>query len=709
MNNDLIIDEMVDINILQGRKVLIKDFYQETSINTFIIYCNKNKLKYMDDLKYIDFDFELSKIKGLGSIKIKRLKEKYKQYNELVENMELMLHSSKPLVKYYFNDSGFKMFLDYCERNKLYYMSDLKDFDFDTLLKVKGFGLGKISKLKEKYSKFNKNNIKIIKNDLNSEIHIAEINNDFYDLDIMFLRLYGINENQLVLLKEKYKTIGELLDYIKYEQKYPKGFLKANITKFNDLAIVHMNKDIIHVVNHIINKIESHKYYKILHYRAINEEILETIGLTLNLSKERVRQIEKIVISDMEVYIFYLGLIMSRYELDTGNIYISDNNIKIIKYCIYKLNTDKIICSEDKGLNIYIKEINIPESLELDILKKDSISYENLTKYQCKYLNCIINKKFNLQGKYLVRKKIELFEIYKYILRNYFNDFVDSVTKINEFNKILIEDFKIEQGAQEKYIRMILPDYDEIICKSYVVGFLTDDIEKYLCNRNYPITTLELMKKFDINIELKVHMELEHSSKVIKWDTNKYLSIKNIRVNQRQGKTLKLIIENSLDINNGIMTSEELFENVREYLNTVLNKNDIKTYFSLYSLIKEIYKYDYNFANEKIYYKSDTLPSDYYLGNSIFEENITNKKLNPKNEDIEAFKKVIKKVKKHATLDYKVDLIKELLCSKDEIINKDITDLCRKQGYNTVDIFKIFDRVLDDFIQIGKNRYKRKK
>lgn len=466
-----------------------------------------------------------------------------------------------------------------------------------------------------------------------------------------------------------------------------------------------MKEDIVYVVNNILNEIESHKYYKILQYRSIKEETLENIGSRINLSRERIRQIEKRVLLDLEVYIFCIGLIMSRYQLDIGSIYISDEHIKLIKYCINKLNSDEIICSDDNGLTIYIKDINLPKYLELDILKKESINYENLTRCQSQYLNCVINKRFNAIGKYLVIKNIKLIEIYKYIFENYFYDYIDKESEINEFNKILIEDFNIEQGSEEEYMRIILPQYEEIICKSYLPGQLTTDMEKYICSSNYPVTTSELMMKFGLDIELKVHMELEYGRKVIKWDINKYLAIKNIRLNKIQGKTLKLIIENGLYKNGGVMTSKELFENVREYLSTVLDKNNIKIDYSLYSLTKEIYKYDYNFANKKIYYKSNNKESNHYLNSNVFEENIINENLKSKKEDIEPFKKV----KKHYTLDDKVDLIKEILCSKDEIINKDITDLCREQGYNNVDIFKIFDRVLEDFIQIGENRYKRKK
>ncbi|MDU6983961.1 MAG: sigma factor-like helix-turn-helix DNA-binding protein [Terrisporobacter othiniensis] len=705
MNIKLSNEKTLNDKLLNGKKILIKDFYEETGIITFIKYCDKNNFKYMDDLNNYDFNVSLGKIKGFGSKRIKILEERYKQYTQLKENLNLYLDSENPLIKYYFKENAFNMFVDYCTNNQMYYMKDLEGFDFDTLSKVKGFGVGKISKLKEKYSKFNKNGIQTIEKNLSSGINIPEINHDFYDLDIRFLRLYGISEKQLVVLKKKYNTIGDVLSYIKEEQKYPEEFAKVNITKFNELALVAMKEDIIYVVNNILNEIESHKYYQILQYRSINEETLETIGSRLSLSRERIRQIEKRVILDLEVYIFCLGLIMSRHQLDIGSIYISDENIKLIKYCINKLNSDEIICSDDNGLTIYIKDINIPKSLELDILKKDSINYENLTKYQSEYLNCVINKRFNARGKYLVRKNIKLLEIYKYIFENYFYDYIDKESEINEFNKILIEDFNIEQGSEEEYMRIILPQYDEIICKSYLPGQLTADMEKYICSSNYPVTTSELMMKFDLDIELKVHMELEHSRKAVKWDTNKYLAIKNIRLNKREGKTLKLIIENGLDKNNGAMTSKELFDNVKEHLNTALDKNNIKINYSLYSLTKEIYKYDYNFANKKIYYKSNNKESNHYLNSNVFEENIINEKLKSKNEDIETFKKA---VKKDATLDDKVDIIKDLLCSKDEIINKDITDLCRAKGYNAVDIFKIFDRVLEDFIQIGENRYKRK-
>lgn len=195
-------EKILNNKLLNGKKILIKDFYEETGIITFIKYCNKNNLKYMDDLNNYDFNVSLGKIKGFGSKRIKILEERYKQYTELKENFNLYLHSENALIKYYFKENTFNMFVDYCINNQMYYMKDLEGFEFDILLKVKGFGIGKISKLKEKYNEFNKNDIQIIEKDLNYGINVPEINQDFYDLDIRFLRLYGITEKQLVALKK---------------------------------------------------------------------------------------------------------------------------------------------------------------------------------------------------------------------------------------------------------------------------------------------------------------------------------------------------------------------------------------------------------------------------------------------------------------------------------------------------------------------------
>ena len=70
------VQELSQVDLGYVKDLKIKDIFYDNKFNIFVKYCEEKNIHYLADL--INFDFnELKNIKGLGSGKIKLIKERY--------------------------------------------------------------------------------------------------------------------------------------------------------------------------------------------------------------------------------------------------------------------------------------------------------------------------------------------------------------------------------------------------------------------------------------------------------------------------------------------------------------------------------------------------------------------------------------------------------------------------------------------------------
>lgn len=138
-------------------------------------------------------------------------------------------------IKDVYKDSKFSIFLNYCNENNMIYMSELENFDFFTLLNVKGLGMSKLNNIKELFNEYQ------IKKDItyenNSLINKEEIytNNtkivDIYTSNKFSIFLNYCNDNNIIYM-------SELENFDFFELSNVKGLgetkIKAIINLFND-------------------------------------------------------------------------------------------------------------------------------------------------------------------------------------------------------------------------------------------------------------------------------------------------------------------------------------------------------------------------------------------------------------------------------------------------------------------------------------------
>ncbi|WP_238883863.1 hypothetical protein [Clostridium sp. YIM B02551] len=116
------------------------------------------------------------------------------------------------LISKLYSENVFMLFVEFCERNNLLKISELHNFDFESLNSVKGLGTGKIQKIKERYMSFLSGTYSTKDSHEKVEIYpFASIDKSNYELPIGTLQILGVNRRIVSqLAKRGYINIEDL-------------------------------------------------------------------------------------------------------------------------------------------------------------------------------------------------------------------------------------------------------------------------------------------------------------------------------------------------------------------------------------------------------------------------------------------------------------------------------------------------------------------
>ena len=331
-----------------------------------------------------------------------------------------------------FYENIYNIFVEYCKKEGLVYMSDLCDFDFDKLNNVKGLGTSKILSIKDKYDHYSKN----------TDDTLTKIDTSNYNLSVDTLSLFGISKNIIIILKEhKIDNINSLIQYGN-SNLYR---LNPNIYKKIKNVLVKYEKPILNSVRYILNEFKKEEHYYVIINRA-NGYTLNNIGKELSITRERVRQIERTKLNKLKIILdIVLESIIKKYKykscinLNKLDEYFDDyDDLTLMRYTIsvmykdYYLDfcnkflingeTKETVSERLKGItNYYIKDIvNFTKKMIVitESLEKNNIPYidvEDLTNYLL--LNGYIKK-----GNYIFKSGISYGLICELIIKNHFKN-----------------------------------------------------------------------------------------------------------------------------------------------------------------------------------------------------------------------------------------------------------------------------------------------
>lgn len=354
-----------------------------------------------------------------------------------------------------FYENIFHIFLEYCNTNNLYYMTDLDGFDFSKLKDVKGIGVSKIETIKKKYKKYTDSNL--------DENIFSQVHPDNFNLSIQTLTLFGISKNIVSSLCDSgISTIKSLVEY---------G--NSNLYKINS----NVYKKIINVLSYykapvcegillILEEFKKEENYEVVLKRA-KGITLTKIGSELNVTRERVRQIEVVKLQKLKIMLdVVLEDIVRKNDykscinLNKLELYFKDNDdLSLMKYTLSVMYKDfylefcnKLLIngySREKVLDrlngiteYYIKDIvNFTKKMVVitESLYKNNIPYidiEDLTNYLL--LNGYIKK-----GNYIFKAGISYGLICALIVKTHFRGGIKihDDNDLSELRRIIKEEF----------------------------------------------------------------------------------------------------------------------------------------------------------------------------------------------------------------------------------------------------------------------------
>ena len=556
---------------------LIIKVFSEGIFNNFRDYCDSNGLVYVSDLKGFNFE-ALGSLRGFGVTRIKKIIERYRTFigttgnlfeqQDIWEDKSINQYTGEVLIDIAFSDNYYRIFRKFCADKGFTKISDLRGFDFDSLLAVDGLGIGKIKAIKERYQEIIRDEDRIDCRDFNerkNDGHQFKIHDDFIDVDIEL----AFDDNVLAYMKEKgIERIGDLTKIRKEEFRYIQGIGQKRVNDLvAELKLFENNLDA--YIQASFEKLATHEGYDIYRRRVLEKKTLEQLGQQQNVTRERIRQKEaKATVK--------IGRILSIIEASLNNRNYFDG----------------------KSILKFEQLVSMFGSYENALLVKDYIADKGL-----RYISY-----FEDMDIFLVNMKVD-------VVQTKLNEILESIGDVfNFYDKMVeIEELLLEKGIQfidifafEEYLnRKKYKKYNDYYSKNRLSGeYLCSLIlEKYFPNgmtlnaeNIQKIRVLMIseygLKEFADKSDRNVRAILERENgNCILWGNNTRIHINNVKIENELLREIKTMIDTNLE--NSTSISVDFVYN--HFRNNLDRESNIKDKFSLYGVLKYYFKDDYAF------------------------------------------------------------------------------------------------------------------
>lgn len=407
--------------------------------------------------------------------------------------------------------------------------------------------------------------------DFNKELEAGNI--VFFDKRVESLEIptmFQISDKSIKILKDiKYFNIKDFKQLI----------TRTNYKLFNDYILI-CAKGFEEVSDKLESIIKNHVNYDILKSR-VKEISLEKIGQSLNISRERVRQIESQTISELYIFIelfIYFAYInkkfIDRLFIDLSELFtnIKDKEvIQIIFYITKKNNNKYIIYNKDFGAfyNVDKKEL----------LTKISklITLEDLFNYYEHY------SKINNDVVYKLNVIDFTFDIYKsYLLNNKYTIKGNIAFK----NNYLTPNRLLSLYIKENYKKGVVLDKTGL-------KKLNEEINE---NYNYNFKIMSAYVKVD-----------DANKELILWGKQKRIHIDNVNVTKEKTKEIIETFTNMFEDKNYMILSD-----IFDQMSDILENTEIKNKYQLYGFLKY-------YLQDKYYFKKMGVRKLHLKNHRIFD------------------------------------------------------------------------------------------
>lgn len=572
------------------------------------------------------------------------------------------------LIKSYFYENTYNLFVKYCENQGFKYMNDILNFNFDILLQERGFGVGKIKKLKEKYELYiSENNIYIDKSNVETSPDYININEYFKNKDISILEVFDVKIGVIEKLKKEIQTIDELSKKSKANISKIDGVGKTKVDDIYD-ALELLSREPKEVFNKILLDIKSDKNFDILKKRAENKTLQE-VGIEIGVTRERIRQLEAKLVDRLAMTIdifdqYIINEIGSKKiidELDLKNIIEDTSMLSVILNYIKKdICTKFKYFDEIKKVIIDIDEDNLRDKLyeiaeELDEIFNindeqidiDEILLEEEITYISKddFINFLVNIGYKRKGNYLIKGQVNKGRVYSYIVKEFFKDGIrfNLEDDMNKLKYILEHDFNmLDEEESERAIRAniertcILRNTstythpDNVDVDTNILRKIKTYIDENQSNTLY-ITDIYEEFKYELNKKSGIDTK-EYLHGVFKYFYGEYYSFTRDTIYKGEEKsTSGEMIESYIKSKNRFVTKSELKQQFKGWTEIMFivaienNKNILQWDHNKYILMDNLYitKEDKRIINEIL--RLDIIERNGYTNANIIFEIIKSK------------------------------------------------------------------------------------
>lgn len=629
-------------------------FFNGISLNSFF-YFNKSINKLLLQQEFINNGFEVVD----EAINIKS------EIKPQISNEDL-------LISEIFKEGIFNNFNKYCYDNNLMWLKDMKNLNIDELASLKGFGIGRINSIKERYTKYsssyrNKQN-QIISIDIPASIEGILLKDIFYENKFSIFRIYctdndlitikdlssfnfnllskvdGIGVGKIKAIKEKYLSILSNTDisFISENDVLEEEGIKTIIHKdFCEIRIGYVYEDNIvdYMVSTGINTIDGLSKFDPNHFRKISgvgkkkaDQLTEELNL-LSLPIEDYTRAKFDKITTLDEFDVYRERVLNKVTLEKIGSKLN-------------LTRERIRQKEKKASTLIFKVLVLLEEalfrkgyftnskiFQFDLLVEILGSYENAFIAR----DCIINNELN-HIKYF--EELDEFFIDTNIVdvRNKLIQILNGFGDIfNFYNEIVY----IEEQLQKNNIDFI----DVFTLQNFIKACGYKKYKDYYSNKNisrelacqialkehFPLgweNTLEEIKKMQQIIFVEYGFELSDNTNTrntwmllergdtsaILWGKSTKMHIDNVVISDRLLTKVKGLIDAALE-NSASVSVDYIYNTVKNLIQE--DESNIPNKEALYGVIK--YHFGKDYACKKLSIKK---LDDQNLNTQIILENL---------------------------------------------------------------------------------------
>lgn len=433
----------------------------------------RNKLYTIGAVMNFVQDNDLRSLKNMGQ-------KTFEEITALLQSADFEVEAKAPSdsIASLFAGNSYHLFVEFCERNCIYTLSDLEDFDFSLLLNEPGFGVGKLNAIKEKYHRLlqdgdsTQNNVEqdIAVIDMPPEILVDPSN---VDLDISYLNFADITpKNNAKFFENGYSKIGDL-------QKITLGKLMQMFGRTKGIEtrdkIRLFEKPLLTIATEQLNKYKGNREFDIYVDRA-NKKTLQGIADSYGLTRERVRQIEAKFFREFSPL---FGLLVEQHMIQNNLSYITTQDVleffdddafdTVIMYTLKESYSLEYLSFADIFIKKQTEAQDTEEKLRAltdDFIGDDGINFfESLSQIEemlnaaslefisaDAFLNYLIERGAHFYGDFVFLRKQPYSKLCQLLIAKHFKDgiFLYSDEDINKLRNLFYEEYGGEYNLPEQ-------------------------------------------------------------------------------------------------------------------------------------------------------------------------------------------------------------------------------------------------------------------